>query len=255
MPSNTPVSSKDRFSDRVENYVSYRPSYPAAVVEWIRSRIGLPAGSVVADVGAGTGISAKLFLDAGCEVFAVEPNREMREAAERILGSHPLFHSVNGSAEETKLAGCSADLVVAAQAFHWFDARKTRPEFSRILKTEGHVALIWNEWVLDATPFLHEYEQLLLSCATDYSQVRHENIGVKELAAFFTGDYVVHALANEQIFDFAGLKGRLLSSSYVPAAGQPGHDLMLQELARIYERHQCAGKIRIEYVTRVYLGR
>jgi SAM-dependent methyltransferase len=226
-----------------------------AMVEWIRVGAGLHAGSIVADVGSGTGISARLFLDAEWEVFAVEPNREMREAAERLLGSHPSFHSVNGCAEETTLADGSVDLVSAAQAFHWFDPRKTRPEFNCILKSNGHVALIWNERVLDATPFLRDYERLLLSCATDYRQVRHENIGEKELAAFFTGGYAAHALPNEQIFDFEGLKGRLLSSSYVPAAGQPGHEFMLQELRRIFERHQCDGRVRFEYVTRIYLGR
>jgi SAM-dependent methyltransferase len=251
------MSSKpeQRFSDRVANYVCYRPSYPVEVLEHLQSEIGLTPNSVVADIGSGTGISAALFLRYGCEVFAVEPNREMRAAAEQALSSYERFHSVDGKAEATTLPDRSIDLIVAAQAFHWFQGEATRAEFNRLLKPTGYVMLIWNERHLDTTPFLRGYEQLLLTHATDYAQVRHENIQSEALRAFFAdGEYVTHVVPNKQRFDFEGLKGRLLSSSYAPAEGQSGHEAMIADLRRLFEAHQVDGQVCFTYDTRFHIG-
>lgn len=245
---------EDRFSDRVENYVRYRPRYPREIIDMLRREAGLSSASIIADVGSGTGISAELFLRAGCSVLGVEPNREMREAAERVLAGYTAFHSVNGTAQATTLAGHSVDFVVAAQAFHWFNTPETRAEFSRILKPGGHVVLIWNERKLDATPFLRDYEALLLRFATDYAKVRHENIDAAQLSRFFIGPHATHTFANEQRFDFDSLKGRLLSSSYAPAEGQPLHEPMIAELRRIFDLHQSAGQVCFEYNTQVHVG-
>jgi len=245
---------EQRFSDRVENYVRYRPSYPQEVIALLQREAALTPQSVIADVGSGTGISAELFLRAGYSVHAVEPNREMRAAAERLLAHYPRFHSVDGSAQATTLADHSVDLIVAAQAFHWFNTPETRAEFTRILKPGGHIALIWNERKLDATPFLRAYEELLLTFATDYAQIRHENIDAAALGAFFSGAYTTHTFAYEQHFDFEGLQGRLLSSSYAPAAGQPRHEEMIAELRRIFDACQVSGQVGFEYDTRVHLG-
>ncbi|MDZ4405394.1 class I SAM-dependent methyltransferase [Prosthecobacter sp.] len=251
----TSPSPEQRFSDRVENYVRYRPRYPQEITTMLQRESGLTPQSVIADIGSGTGISAELFLRAGCTVHAVEPNREMREAAERLLSHHGGFHSVNGSAQATTLPDHSVDLIVAAQAFHWFNTPETRVEFTRILKPAGQVALIWNERKLDATPFLRAYEQLLLTFATDYTKVRHENTDAGELRCFFIGPYATHAFANEQHFDFEGLKGRLLSSSYAPAEGQSRHDEMIVELRHIFDAHQTSGQVCFEYDTRLHVGR
>jgi len=251
----TPSSAPEqRFSGRVENYVRYRPSYPEEIIPLLQREASLTPQSVIADVGSGTGISAELFLRAGNAVHAVEPNREMRAAAERLLARFPNFHSVNGSAQATTLPDHSMDFIVAAQAFHWFNTPETRAEFTRILKPGGYVVLIWNERRLDATPFLSEYEQLLLTFGTDYAQIRHENIDTAALGAFFVGTYATHTFAYEQHFDFEGLKGRLLSTSYSPAAGQPRHDDMIAELRRIFDVYQVSGQVCFEYDTRVHVG-
>ncbi len=250
----TALAPTQRFSDRVENYVRYRPSYPPEVVDLLKSAHGLSADSIMADLGSGTGISTALFLEAGCTVHAVEPNREMREAAERLLQYHAKFHSVAGSAEATTLADQSVDFVVAAQAFHWFDAKVVRQECDRILKPGGWVVLIWNERQLDATPFLRAYEALLLQFSTDYATVRHENIDTGKLAQFFKGPHVTHTFANAQHFDLEGLKGRLLSSSYAPPAGDPRHEPMLEELRRIFAEHQDGGRVAFSYDTKVHVG-
>ncbi|MBB5033361.1 class I SAM-dependent methyltransferase [Prosthecobacter vanneervenii] len=245
---------EQRFSDRVENYVRYRPGYPQEIIPLLQREAGLTPQSVIADIGSGTGISAELFLKAGFSVHAVEPNGDMRAAAERLLAPFPNFHSVNASAQATTLPDHSIDLIVAAQAFHWFNSPETRSEFNRILKPGGHIALIWNERKLDSTPFLRVFEQLLLTFGTDYTAIRHENVNAAALASFFSGPYATHTFANEQRFDFEGLKGRLLSSSYAPAEGQPRHEEMIAELRRIFDAHQVAGQVCFEYDTRVHLG-
>lgn len=141
-----------RFSSRVENYSRYRPSYPRQVLELLFEECGLTAASIIADIGSGTGIMTRLFLENGNQVFAVEPNREMRQEAEWNLASYSHFVSVDATAEATTLRAGSVDFVVAAQAFHWFDREKVRPEFVRILKPEGWVVLVWNDRRPDSTP-------------------------------------------------------------------------------------------------------
>jgi SAM-dependent methyltransferase len=249
------ASPEQRFSTRVENYIRFRPSYPQAVIDALKVEAGLKPKTIIADVGSGTGISAELFLKKGWRVFGIEPNRAMREAAERLLVDYPNFHSVNGSAQDTTLSDQGVHLIVAAQAFHWFNSDETRAEFTRILKPGGFIALIWNERKLDATPFLSDYEALLLRFATDYNEIRHENIDAAALAEFFIGPYATHTFANEQRFDFEGLKGRLLSSSYAPAEGHERHEPMIAELRRLFDLHQVEGEVCFEYDTKLYLGR
>lgn len=140
---------KQRFSSRVENYEKYRPSYPAAVIDTLRGECGLSSRSTIADIGSGTGLFSRLFLDFGCRVFGVEPNPDMRAAGERVLSAYPRFTSLDGSAEATGLAVGSVDFAAAGQAFHWFDPPRARDEFARILRPGGWVVLAWNERRLD----------------------------------------------------------------------------------------------------------
>ncbi len=248
------LSPEQRFSDRVENYVRYRPHYPAEVISWLAQHAGLTANSSIADIGSGTGISTELFLKAGCNVWAVEPNQEMRGAAEAALSANVNFHSVAGSAQATTLPDHSMDFVVAAQAFHWFNTEATRGEFTSILKPSGKVILLWNERLLDTTPFLRDYETLLNEFGTDYTTIRHENIDAAALANFFIGPFRSQQFANRQHFDLAGLTGRLLSCSYAPAPGHPRHGVMMAELERIFTRYQQDSQVQIDYRTVVYVG-
>lgn len=244
-----------RFSDRVADYVRHRPGYPDEVIRALRDGTGLAPSHVVADVGSGTGISSRLFLEHGNEVFAVEPNREMRAAAEALLGNGARFHSVAGSAEETTLPDASVDYVVAGQAFHWFHVGRARQEFRRILRPGGWAVLLWNARRTESTPFLRAYEDLLHEHGTDYAAVNHENIGDDTLRAFFGGPYESRTAYNEQVFDWEGLKGRLLSSSYAPNAGHPGHEPMMRALERIFADHNDGGRVVWQYDTRIFFGR
>lgn len=241
-----------RFSNRVANYVKYRPSYPPEVLALFRDEMGLTADSVVADVGSGTGISARLFVENGNVVYGVEPNPAMRAAAEDHLRDFPNFRSVDGTAEDTTLESGSVDFVTAAQAFHWFEAEKTRAEFDRILRAGGHIALMWNERQLDSTPFLRDYEKFLSKYGKDYQTVRHENVTETVLEDFFRRPFAKATFDNVQVLDFEGLKGRMLSSSYMPAEVDPGFEEMVAELRSLFEKHSESGKIEVFYDTNVF---
>jgi SAM-dependent methyltransferase len=246
----------ERFSDRVENYVRYRPGYPPAVLDLLRTETGLTPAAVVADIGSGTGLSAEMFLRNGNEVFGVEPNREMRAAAERLLAAYPRFHSVAGKAEETGLPSAAVDLVIAGQAFHWFDVDRAKAEFARILRPAGWVVLLWNTRRTDSSQFLREYEALLQTFGTDYQQVEHTRLGPDVFARFFAPHgFTKRVLPNGQRFDLAGATGRLQSSSYVPPPGHPNHEPMLRELDRIFREHAVGGVVGFEYDTEIYFGR
>lgn len=251
MPVQDPTA---RFSSRVENYVRYRPSYPREILELLRSKCGLTQESIIADVASGTGIFTRMLLEHGNRVFGVEPNVDMRRAGEEYLPAFPRFTSVAGTAEATTLPDHSVDLVTAAQAAHWFDRAKARREFVRILKPEGWAVLIWNERETDTTPFLRDYEKLLLSYGTDYKEVRHERT-TDEIDGFFAPTPFQSAvLEMRQDCDYAALEGRLLSSSYIPAPGHPSYEAMLRELNKIFEAHQKNGRVVLAYTTRVYYG-
>src|ERR1700686_79168 len=252
MPASNATS---RFSDRVENYVRYRPGYPAEGLHLLQTECGLAAEHRVADIASGTGIWTRMLLENGNKVFGVEPNAEMRRAGERLLAGFPKFMSVAGTAEVTTLAEASVHFVTAAQAAHWFDRERARREFLRILKPGGWLVLLWNERLTDSTAFLRDYEQLLLTFGTDYEDVRHERTTDAVNEFFDPAPYQEHVFPMRQEFDYAGLEGRLLSSSYAPGLEHSNHRPMLHELRRIFETHAIAGPVTFDYKTRVYFGR
>ena len=243
-----------RFSDRVENYVRYRPGYPPEVLDLLRTECGLQASHIVADIASGTGVFTRLLLENGNSVFAVEPNTEMREAGVHELEPYARLVSVAGTAEETTLRSASVDFVTAAQAAHWFDLPRARAEFARILRPEGWCVLIWNERRTATTPFLRDYEQLLLTYGTDYKEVRHER------TTALIHKFFAPVLCQERVFslcqqfDYEGVAGRLLSSSYAPLEGHPSYAPMMRELGQVFRAHAIEDKVGFEYNTRVYYG-
>lgn len=242
-----------RFSDRVEDYVKYRPHYPAAILAYLQQTYSFDASWDVADIGSGTGISTELFLGNGNRVFAVEPNAEMRGKAEELLGDDAHFVSIDGTAEATGLAAGSVRLIAAGQAFHWFDAVKSRGEFLRILQPGGVVVLVWNER-LTQSPFEAAYDALIERHGKDYKTTNHRNFSDGKIGSFYyPRAFVVMGFPNEQRFDFEGLRGRLLSSSYMPKSG-PGLAPMIEDLRRLFDQYQQGGRVRVGYETKIYSG-
>ncbi len=247
------LASTDRFTDRVDAYVRYRPSYPDAILDAIVARAKLAPGSVIADVGSGTGISSQLWLKRGYTVNAIEPNAAMRAAAEAQLGALPGFHSINATAEATTLPDASVELVFAAQAVHWFKRESAKAELARISKAPGWAAVVWNERLID-TPMLAAYERALRDHATDYANVDHRNVDAETIKAFFASAPERFSAQNEQRFDRTGFFGRALSSSYVPPPGHPQHDAMMSALAQIWAAHAVNGSVVFRYETIAWLG-
>jgi hypothetical protein len=245
------MDSTQRFSDRVENYAKFRPDYPDALIRFVQER--LPAPAVIADIGSGTGILSDQLLGAGYTVFGVEPNGPMRLEAERRLGSHTRFHSVIGTAEATTLGPGSVDAITCAQSFHWFDRIRSRDEFGRILRQPKLIILIWNERV--SGDLMEEYDRILQESAPDYSRVGRRNVTDADIADFFAPAPVERFyFPNAQRLDRDGFLGRVLSSSYVPNIGQPGHEAVMNKMDAFFDRHAQSGWIDFPYQTRVYLA-
>jgi len=250
-PDRNPIA---RFSDRAEDYAKYRPHYSPDVVKALQQACGLRPEHIIADVGCGTGMLAEIFLANGNRVIGVEPNREMRLAGEKYLADYPNFGMVEGSAEATTLPAASVEFVVAGQAFHWFRPREARVEFARILKPGGWAVLVWHDRDSQSTPFLHAYEAFVRRHSTDYDRVTHKLINYATLQHFF-GPHEMQRIQqhNLQRLDFDGLRGRLLSSSYIPKSGEK-YDAMIAALPELFSIHAVDGHVVLEYETKIYYG-
>lgn len=244
----------ERFDGRAEKYVQFRPSYPSESIDTIVASCGLEPGSRVADIGSGTGIFSQLLVSRGLEVSGVEPNAQMRTAAEQSFEDEKRFHSVNGTAETTTLEDSSVHAVTAAQAFHWFDPEPTKTEMRRILQPGGKIALVWNQRDT-RTVFQHEYANLLRKYVENYDALVHTRVDDKVLVAFFDGSAPEQfSFTNGQLLDYEGLLGRMQSSSYAPQPGQPAYSQITGDLMSLFEEHQQDGKISFDYETQLYIG-
>lgn len=244
-----------RFSGRVENYARARPGYPREAIDCLFAACELRAGSVVADVGFGTGLLTRALLERGCIVYGVEPNSDMRTRGADALADFAQFTCVEGSAEATTLPDASVDLVAAAQAFHWFDPERAREEFARILVPGGWVAILWNYRRREASAFMAAYEALLHRYCPEYPGLLDPARHRARVAAFFgQAGFEQARYEHAQSHDYAELEAKHLSQSYVPLSG-PAYGPMMDELRALFEAHQTGGRIAYEYETLMYRGR
>lgn len=249
------MDSTQRFSNRVRDYVRYRPSYPSAVIELLQTECGLEPGIPVADVGAGTGIFSRLLHGAGAQVFAVEPNAPMREAAEAELEGRPGYESLDGTAEATGLPDQSVAIVTCAQAFHWFANAASVAEFRRILRPDGWVLLVWNVRDELSTPFGAAYEALLRDYVPDYENVRHRDVSLESLRDLFGEEVRLSSFPFHQDLGREAFIGRVASSSYAPAPESEEFGAFQARLEALFDAHQVAGQVRWPYQTQCYLVR
>ena len=248
------TDSTQRFSSRVEAYVRYRPGYPDALMQTLLQKALPGAEAVVADVGSGSGIFTRLLLQQKLKVFAIEPNDNMRQAAETMLADYPNFTSVDAPAEAITLADKSVELITAAQAFHWFNNAAAKSEFRRILKPDGRLALIWNKRKISQA-FQQAYDAVLRTYAPEYGVVNHMSLSEADIAAFFAdGQMEVLHFDNSQQLSFPALLGRLKSSSYCPAEDSPQYPSLVAELAALFEQFAIDAMIDFQYDTELYLG-
>jgi len=170
------------------------------------------------------------------------------------LDGYSNFRSINGRAEATTLADQALDFVTAGQAFHWFEPQPTRVEFGRILRSGGWVVLVWNTRLTHDGGLMSEYEALLDRYALDYHEINHSEQN-DDVPGFFDGAFQARTFANEQQFDFAGMAGRLLSSSYAPPASHPHYEPLLVALRRLFDHYQRDGRVSFRYKTEMFYGR
>ena len=249
------TDARKRFSSRADDYVRYRPSYPAEALTVLRNECELRSGHVIADIGSGTGFLSELFLKNGNRVYGIEPNEAMRKAGEEYLASYDSFVSIDASAEATTLENGTVDFVTAGQAFHWFEPAAARREFQRILKPAGWIVVMWNDRQTDSA-FAKAYEDLLVKYGTDYTSVRDSYPELQTMQEFFGGGTVSQRdVPNAQVLDWEGLAGRLRSSSYAPLPAQPNYAPMMEALEELFRANQENGQVRMEYSTHVYFGK
>ena len=250
-----PLDPTVRFSGRAQSYASGRPGYPPEIATALSREFGLLPGAVIVDLGSGTGLSSRVFLQAGFRVIGVEPNAQMRAQAEEALAAMPGFASVAGSAQHTTLSDGSADCVVAAQAFHWFDLEATRTEALRILRAAKCAALIWNVRRTNESDFSRGYERLLLEYGGEYPQIRERHTDEKSIGAFFGGSHWhLTEFEHRTELDFERLAARVNSTSYLPGPHESRHAPMMQALQALFDATQRSGRVAMQYDTRVYSG-
>lgn len=246
------IKPTERFSNRADNYHSYRPTYPPDFIKSL-DQLSFGGTATIVEIGSGTGILTAQLLNAGWQVIGVEPNDAMRSLAELQLKSYASFRSVKGSAEATSLADHTADMIIAAQAFHWFHVEEARTEFFRILKPGGEVVLVWNIRQ-DSTAFLRAYEQFLHAYSTDYALVDHQRFDGESVKQFFRNQYRTEQTSNPQLMDWQQLWGYYQSCSYALPQEHALYQKSELVLKRIFDEHAENGKINMLYRTVWYRG-
>jgi ubiquinone/menaquinone biosynthesis C-methylase UbiE len=248
--------SYQRFSRVVENYLRYRPHYPQQIADFLKEECGLSPNHTIADIGSGTGILSQVFLKNGNTVYGVEPNQEMRQAAESLLQDQPNFRSVDATAEATSLGNNSVDFVTAGQAFHWFKHADAREEFSRILVPKGWVVLVWNLLRHKSSDFALGFGDIWRKYVGSNEVFAEEATKIPDyLVNFFLPNSVKEkAFDNYQVCDFEALKGRVLSVSNSPDENDERYQPLLNELTILFDRNQVNGQVKLEYDTRVVYG-
>lgn len=247
------MESINRFSNRVENYIKYRPHYPQEVIDSLVHEYGFQPHSVIADIGSGTGIFSELLLNNGFTVIGVEPNEAMRTASVELLGDKAGFKAVAGSAAETNLADHSVDFIVCAQAFHWFKDAAVKKEFKRILRAGGKVVVLWNE-PQEETAFEQQYAALIQQHKSDPEMVQHALVDYESLRSFFAPKVCIfNSFPNQQQLDYNGLLGRLLSLSYMPNYAEPGFSVLEDAVKALFAEFQVDGFVELHYAVKTYV--
>lgn len=243
-----------RFTGLADNYAKFRPTYPKEAIDHVFELCALSEDSVIADIGCGTGISSRLFAERGVKVIGVEPNQDMHERAQAEASkTHERLEYVDGTAEKVPLSDGTADVVLAAQAFHWFNPENALREFVRVLKPEGWVVLIWNERD-ESDGFTKAYGDILRTLPETASvELPRGSAGVALIESSLYRSAKKTLFKNAQALDEEGLIGRAFSASYAPK--EPPMVLQFtQQLKKLFSEFEENGHVVLCYETSVYSG-
>jgi ubiquinone/menaquinone biosynthesis C-methylase UbiE len=244
---------KERYSKKAGVYHRARSSYPKEIVrEMFKNINNINVSPVVIDVGAGTGKFTSLLLEQGSIVYAVEPNQAMREQLTLAYGHNPNLHIITATAEKTTLPSGVADLIVVAHAFHWFDVDECKKEFSRVLKNDGKVCLVWNWYAIKRESAMKEYYDLIRECAT--KEISRENKMNPELFDIFFAQYETTSYPNDRQLDFQTVLQLSESANYSPVEGEQGYEIMCSRLQEWFNKHQKNGSVKFSYDATLYKG-
>ena len=241
-----------RFSARAEQYHSYRPGYPARLLDFLRDACALAPDHVVADVGCGTGLLAARFLENGNLVYGIEPNPEMRAVAERLLGGCSRFRSIDGRGERTTLPDGSVDFVAVGRAFHWLEPEAALTEFARIARPGGWAVILWFTRK-SASPFHAAYEALRAEYARGQPRTIHRRRELRDLLV--AHGFRVEVSTDRRAATLESLEGETLSYSDAPAPGDPLLAPMRERLRALFDRHQRDGRVSLDYELAIHWKR
>lgn len=254
-PSESSVNPTGRFTGRVEAYRRYRSRYPREIIPLLHEKCGLMPESIVADIGAGTGMLAELFLENGNPVFAVEPNAEMRAACEELTAQYRRLTCVDGTAENTRLPDRSIDMIAVGRAFHWFDHAKCRPEFKRVLRPNGWVALVGQGPRRREDAVARDYQEILHQHGVDYTKLYSRYNVTEAVKGFFEDGVLQQAeFPGYEELTYEGLRGHTLSLSVTPQPDHPNYPGMQEALKEYFDKYQRDGKMRLPTNCHVYMG-
>lgn len=244
----------ERFTDVVEAYTKFRPGYPGEIVEILIKNYLIGKNCILADVGSGTGIFSKLFVETGFFVYGVEPNEMMRKQSENEFAYSDCFKAIDGTAEETSLDSESIDVIMAAQSFHWFETKKALKEFSRILKPDGHIVIVWNERNSKENSFMDKYEKLLIKYCSDYKETNHKRYTYETMKDLFEDKNIELYMINHfQDLNCEGLTGRVKSCSYCPKSDHKNFKPLMEGLTDLFSSNQSNGVVQFDYNTLMYV--
>lgn len=250
------MTGADRFNDKAEKYEKYRPSYPKESLEIIQEQCHLALNNniFIADIGSGTGKFTELLLEKDCNVYAIEPNDNMREIAEAKFIDNPNYNSINSNAENTGLDDNSVDLITVAQALHYFDIEKAKDEFKRILKSNSKVVLLWN-FRYRESDFMKEYEKIVYTFHSKDLQPTFAQDKMNEsVYNKLFSEYKDFSIPYTQELDFNDLWGRVLSSNHAPKKNDPNYNKLYKNIKELFDKYQHNKKIKFEYHTKVVIG-
>ena len=247
------IDNTQRFNKKVTNYIKYRPNYSPEMITTLINQIGLNSKSVVADIGAGTGIFTRQLADYVGSVYAVEPNIPMFEALEVLSKSNLNIVFINAPAESTTLPDNSVDCICVAQAFHWFDKDKTKREFKRILRKSGKVILIWNWPVINN--IVIEYDKLLTKYCPEFKGYNDDSKSFdKDYSGFFSNGYSHYEFENYQKLVKESFIGECLSSSYAPNSKDKYYHQLITDLNTFFEKYSKNEELLFPLKSHCFIG-